>query len=380
MNLLEKYRPKKLADVIGNRKQIEETLEYIKKYKKGKALLIYGPSGCGKNLVIELIANELSYELIELSPSDLRDYENIKKTVLESAKQKSLFNKGKIILIDEIDTMDQGMNKGLVELIKESPFPVVLITTNPFEKRALTIRQHSKLIRFDKIRSDSLKAFLEKVAKSEGIKYEDRALSQLSRFANGDIRAALIDLQVLGEVTENSIRDFSTRNLEQSVFETLRIIFKTKEIENAKIALSQSDKTPEEIFWWLEENIFREYSRPEDIASGYKYLADADFFQSLIIKRQAWGLEKYFIDALSLISIAKSEAYKKFVLYQSPKFFVEIKKPKDLLTSCEKIGRLTHCSKKVAMEYLPLLKAMIKKNKKIGEEFTKEELDAVRGF
>ncbi|MBU5678291.1 MAG: replication factor C large subunit [Candidatus Aenigmarchaeota archaeon] len=380
VDFLLKYKPKSISEVVGNRKQMEEALKFIKEYKKGQALLLYGPSGVGKTLCAELIAKELNYELIELSSSDFRDYESIKRDIFEAGKQRSIFGKGKLILIDEIEIKDKGMIKAILELIRSSEYPVILTSNNPWEKSLLPIRQASKLIKFEKIKSEEIKRFLEKIAKKEKIKYEERALEQLARLANGDIRAAIIDLSTLNEVTEESVKTISTRELEQTIFDTLKIIFKTKNIETAKLGITQSEKEPEEIFLWIEENLPKEYSKEEDLAKAFEYLAKADFFYSMIIKRQNWALEKYFIDFLSFVSIAKKETYRKFVPYTSPKFLYEKKIPEELMEACKKIGRLTHCSSRDALSYLPIFKGLIKKNENIANMFTKEEIEAIKEF
>ena len=377
MNLLTKYKPKKLDETIGNKKQMIEVLNFIKKYKKGKALFIYGPPGCGKTLCIELVADELGGELIRITSSDFCDYENIKKTVLASAKQRSLEKRKKIILIDDVDYLsDRGMKRGLKELISQSIYPVVLIAENPFTENMKDIRSYCKLIKFDKIRSDSLRTFLEKIAKKEKIKYDEKALAQMAKAENGDVRAALIDMETMSEITDKSV--FSERRMEQSIFDTLKIIFKAHELENSRIALSQSDKTPEEVFWWLEENITKEYTKPEDIASAYRFLSYADFFQSLIIKRQSWGMYKYFFDMLTSINVSSKDSYRKFVFYQPPKFFMQLKrqKPKGLSDVCKKIGKMTHTSNKVAMSYIPLIKVLIRNGSRFN--FDKEDIEAIR--
>ena len=380
VDFLQKYKPKSIREVAGNKAQMEQALNFVKNYKKGKALLLYGPPGTGKTLCAELIAKELGYELIELSPSDFRDYETIKKEIFEAGKQRSIFGKGRLILIDEIEVKDKGMVKAIVELIKNSEHPIILTANDPWDKSLLPIRQTSELIKFDKIRVDAIKSYLEMIAKKEKIKYDEKALYQLARMVNGDIRAAIVDLNSLHEVTEESIKAISTRDVEQTIFDTLKIIFKTMNIDIAKFAIAQSEKTPEEIFLWIEENLSKEYTNPEDLAKALEYLAYADFFYSMIIKRQNWALEKYFLDFLACISIAKKEPYKKFVAYTSPKTFKEKKISKELLDACIKIGRLTHCSSKVAMDYLPIVKNIITKNEEFAKIFTKEEIKAIKEF
>ncbi|MEM5861206.1 MAG: replication factor C large subunit [Candidatus Aenigmatarchaeota archaeon] len=380
VDFLIKYKPKSISEVVGNRKQMEEALNFVKNYKKGQALLLYGPPGVGKTLCAELIAKELDYELIELSSSDFRDYETIKKDIFEAGKEKSIFGKGKLILIDELETKDRGMIKAILELIRNSEYPVILTSNDPWDKSLLPVRQVSKLISFDKIKTEDIKRFLEMIAKRENIKYEDRALEQLARLANGDIRAAIIDLSTLNEVTEESIQTISTRDFEHTIFDTLKIIFKTKKLDTARLAIEKSEKEPEEIFLWIEENLAKEYTKEEDLAKAFEYLAKADFFNSMIIRRQNWALEKYFIDFISFVSIAKKETYKKFVGYTFPKFLYEKKIPKELRDACIKIGRLTHCSSKDAISYLPIFKELIKKNEKIANMFTKEEIEAIKEF
>jgi replication factor C large subunit len=377
--LLEKYRPKNISDVIGNKKQIEEILGHVKNYHKGKPLMLHGPSGSGKNLVLELIARELNYELVELTASDFRDYQSIKQGILNSATQISLFSKGKIILVDDTEIADHGMMKGIREVVRESSFPVMLMAANPYTKQLYELRKISILVRFDKVRSDSMKSFLEKIAKAEGIAYEEKALGQLARMADGDVRSALIDLEAIGEVTEKSILLLGQRNFKQSVFDTLKIMLKTTDSENSKLAIEQSEKDPEEIFWWMEENIFREYEKPQEIAVAYEFLARADYFSCLIMRRQSWGLQKYVSDMMAFVSIAKQNPYRKFSMYQSPKFFARLgaRRSADITNIMEKIGKMTHTSRKNASFFIPMLKRLSKQGY-LDDYFTTDEKDALK--
>lgn len=378
----EKYAPKSLDDVIGNRKQATQLMDCIRNYRRGNPIFVYGPHGSGKNLAVEIIAKELGYEIVELTASDFRDYESIMSSIFQSSQQQSLFSKGKIILIDDMDLVDSGMVRGIKEVINKSSFPVVLVGKDPYERKISEIRRMSVLIKFDKIRHDTLLSFLRGVAEKEGIKYEEKALGQLARITDGDARAALIDMESLGEITSEKISSLSDRTFEQPIFETMRIIMKTTRLENSRLALEQSSKTPEEIFWWLEENIFREYSRPDEIAKAYGYLAYADYFNALIIKRQSWGLMKYYSDLVSSVSVAKKEPSRKFVLYQPPKlFFQSVKNSKEALSALEKIKEATHTSRKIAMQYIPLIKALLK-SKKFAENLglSREEVEAIRSF
>lgn len=380
-SLLEKYRPKTLDDIIGNKKQIQEILSAVNSYRKGKPIMIYGPSGSGKNLAVEIIAGELNYELVELTASDFRDYQSIKQGMLKSATQMSLFRNGKILLVDEMEIADRGMLRGVKELIRESSFPIILIVSNPYDKKFYDLRKVSLLIKFDKVRSDSIKSFLEHVASDEGIDFDEKSISQLARIADGDVRSALIDMKAMGEVTEKSMALLGQRNFRQSVFETLKIIFKTTESENSRLAIENSEKDIEELFWWIEENIFREYENPKDIAASYEFLAKADYFSSLILRRQSWGLQKYVTDEISFVSVAKESPYRKFSMYQPPKFFMHLgaRKGADMVSAIEKISRATHTSRIKSLAYIPMIKRLSKEG--LIEEFlTEKEIEAIESF
>ncbi len=370
-SLFEKHRPSSIAQIIGNRKQIEEIKRMIINYT-GKPVFICGPPGTGKNLAVELIAAELDYELIQLTASDFRNYESIKNTIFQSARHQSLLNgnnlngksdsnngyrKGKIILVDELDVADGGMVKGLKEVIAESSFPIVFIASDPYSRHLLELRNSSAIVRMDKIRSDSMAAFLKNVARKEDMDFDEQALEQLARMADGDVRAALIDMESIGQVNDSNLKCIGNRTYEQNVFETLKILFRARSLDNARMAVEHSDKSADELFWWVEENTFREFSNPDEIAASYKFLAKADYFQSLIIRRQTWSLQKYLSDLICCVSIGKKEQARKFVAYQPPRFFSRgMGSRAEAAEIIENLAKATHISKKAALIYIPLLK------------------------
>ena len=181
--------------------------------------------------------------------------------------------------------------------------------------------------------------------------------------SNGDVRAALIDLASLNEVTMESIKSVGDRDQEQSIFDTLKIIFKTTDIENSSLALEQSDKTPDEIFWWIEENVVREY-QDDDLKNALEFLSLADIMRNRITKRQDWSLFRYYLDFISVgIALSKKETYRKFVKYGFPTYILKKgimkTKKKELESKIEKLRERMHCSKKIIREEMPYLKQFL---------------------
>lgn len=361
--LLDKHKPKTAADMIANREQLEEIKGWVKDWQKGQALLLHGPTGSGKSMSVEIIAKELDYELVESHASDNR---SSLKTVLKAAAQKSLLLRRKLILIDEIETLDSV--KGAIELIKTSEFPVIFVGTNPYEKKLVSLRQRCKLVKFRKIRSDVMARFLGYVNAKEKLNVPEADVYSISKACNGDVRAALIDLFYSNKP--------GVRDCDDDIFDILKTIFKSHNIKDIRNALTNANA--EDVVQWLENNIAEEYKDRDEIASAYESLSKADLFVSRIIKTQSWGLQKYFID-LGVLGVSASKRHPNpgFILYSRPYYHHN---QNDMNGILEKMGKKLHVSKKAAKDYLPIIKKLAQKTgiaRKL--DLTEEDLLAIDG-
>ncbi len=329
--LLSKYRPKTTKEIIGNGTAISQIKSWLGawKDKDSKALYVYGPTGVGKTLAVELIAQELNYELLRCGADEQRSLAYL-RTFISASGQQSLFFRKKLILIDDFDIIES--KKGIAELIKESRCPIVLISGEYNLKPDL--KRYCTVTKFTKPRYDQVQKFLEKIALSEKISISKPLLTRMAR-AN-DVRAALIDLETLSD---------GYRDTEDDIFAALRILFKTTSMENVP--------RREDLIAWVEENIPEEYQTREEIARAYDYLSKADLYTARIRKRQAWTLQKYEIElALYGVALSKTRQSNRFVNYRRPPF--RISNEQALL----ELAQLTHTSRRKAREYMPLVNAL----------------------
>ena len=128
-NLLnERYRPKKIDDLIGNKKNIsiaEKWLDDFKNLKPNtpKMLLISGPPGIGKTTFAKILLNENGYSVIEYNASDVRSQKLVKENLGKIIDNKNINKLTKQregitgIIMDEIDGMSSGDRGGVSELI-----------------------------------------------------------------------------------------------------------------------------------------------------------------------------------------------------------------------------------------------------------------------
>jgi len=369
MDLAKKYEPKRLAEFVGNKNAVETVIKNLGK----KPLLLFGPPGVGKSSLCRVIAKEFNYELYELNASDRRDMESLEKTVMLSASQQSLFGKKKLIVIDEVDGLsgknDFGAISKLTELIKVCRYPLVFIAQDAYDPKLRALREKCLVIPFSKIPYTSILKRLKEICEREGLKYDERILKTIAQRSNGDLRAAIMDLESLiqGNSLLKTTESLGYRDVEKNVFDSLRILLKTKRVDVAKGILDSIDMLPQDFFWWVEENVIREYSNPKDRAKALEILSKADMVQRWITKRQAWNLLRFFSDLITVnIALAKEEKYGGFTKYAFPFFLRKMSIAKSARQKrdsvCETLGKEMHASKRIVKQLLPYLEFFIDLN------------------
>ncbi|HLD16016.1 MAG TPA: AAA family ATPase, partial [Candidatus Nanoarchaeia archaeon] len=232
MSFFQKYKPESLKDIQGN----QETFFKLRKaVSEKKPVLLYGPPGIGKTISVHVLASELNFELIEVNASDTRNKDSIHSIVGAAASQMSLFSKGKIILIDEIDGLsgkeDRGGVQEVASILSEVKQPVVVIANDPWDSKFSTLRKKCMLLELKSLSSFEILRFLEKISKQENIKINPEELNALAVFSKGDLRAAINDLETLSsikkEITKQDIDNLGFRERKESILIALKKIFKS---------------------------------------------------------------------------------------------------------------------------------------------------------
>ncbi|MFQ6020872.1 MAG: replication factor C large subunit [Candidatus Aenigmatarchaeota archaeon] len=348
--LIEKYKPKKLREIVGQISVIRQVTEWLRNWEPGKALLLYGPTGIGKTIIIEVIAKENKWNLFEINASDNRSAKTIKEKLKPIIKQNSLLGE-RIILIDEVDGLyssDRGGLPEIIKIIKESAFPVILTANDAYDRKLISLRGYCDLIKMRRIPVNLIEKKLRQINYKESLGLSDKAIREIAQNSNGDLRSAINDLEL-------SKGEIGIRERKIDIFNTLKIIFKTQDLLTALNAINNSEKDIDEIFWWIEENIPNEYEKPEEIAKAFEMLSKADLFKSKIIKNQNYRFKKYMVEMVAGVALAKEKPYRKFVSYKfpaKPRFF---KRDENLI----ELAKQLHCSKKCVSAQMPYLRIIM---------------------
>lgn len=377
----------KMNQIIGQEKSVNSINSFFKDFRKGKGLFLYGPVGTGKTSSIYAFAKENNYELLELNASDSRNQKDISDFLSRATGQMSLFATKKIILIDEIDGLsgmkDRGASKVIVEFIKKSTFPIVVVGVNAFDSKVNAITKVCKNVEYNILTNKDVENILNDVLVEENLKIDEKIIKSISRKCNGDARAALNDLFCTVISGEKDVEELESRIVKNSMVDALTRVLKSKD---ANIFLGAYDNVEEDldkIFLWLDENIPEEYLEIEDLAKGYENLALADRFYNRIKRWQYYRFYVYCFQILSAgVALAKKAKYKLPPKYKESKRILKywqanmtFAKRKSII---EKISEKTNTSvKKTIKEIYPFLITALINNKKLADEFdlNDEEVD-----
>ncbi|MDI6721038.1 MAG: AAA family ATPase [Candidatus Aenigmarchaeota archaeon] len=367
--LLHKYLPKTAKEFTGNYAALQEIKKWLSAWQKGSALIVHGPVGTGKTLAVRLIARENGYEVLETGADE--ELPSAKK-IISSSMQHSFSKRKKIILIDEAEAEPR---KFISELVEKSLYPIIMITGDLYERSMADFRRRFDAVKFTKIRYDTIANFLVRVCEAEGIKYESHAINQLAKMANGDIRAALLDISQTKEISMNSILNTGYRDDTDDIFSTIKIIFKSADFGVVSIAKEKCGN-PDDALRWVEENVADEYDAI-GIARSMDFISKADIMDSRIIRTQSWNLKKYtYIYSFHGIALSKKAPSSAFVRYKFPRYF-----PRKSTEAIEKFAANVHTSRRKLAREMNFIK-IISKNRDVQDEvgLTKEDLALLKGI
>lgn len=365
----EKYRVKCFSDVRGQELAIDKIKIFLRSFPKKKAIALHGPPGVGKTSLAYAVAFEMDAEVLELNASDFRNKAKIAEIVGPASRQKSLFRKNKIILVDEVDGIasikDRGGLGELLGLLEKSAFPIIITANDIWNKKFSLLRKKTELVQLKEVDYKVVLKILQGVCEKENCVVSSEVLTSIAIKARGDIRAALNDLQILSKMdSPELLSEVGERNKEQSIFSALQYVFKNAKIGPEMIKVYDEVNMPiDDIFLWVEENIPIEY-KGVDLVRALDALSLADVFRGRIRRQRHWRFMVYEYFLLGA-GVATAKKYNRagWTNYRKPsrilKIWLQNQRALKKKTICQKYAKHCHISTKTAMKDFMLLKIIL---------------------
>ena len=243
----EKYRPEKLSDVIGQDAIVDKLKEFVKA-KSFPSMIFSGPAGVGKTtsaiaLARELYGEHMNDAFLELNASDSRGIDVIRGRVKEFARTLPLSGgMVKIIFLDEADALTSEAQHALRRTMeKYSSSTRFILSANYASKIIEPIQSRCVVLRFKPLKEEEMKTYIERVAKTEGLEVNEKAIEALIYVSEGDLRKLTNIMQSAAvsekKVTDKEIYDIAARARPKEIIAMLKYAL-AGEFVNARAELN----------------------------------------------------------------------------------------------------------------------------------------------
>ena len=264
--LARRYRPTRLADLVGQDLLQSTLTEAIQQNHLPHAILLHGIRGVGKTTTARIIARALNcigedgngpitpnpcgvcasckdiaddrhLDVIEMDAASRTGVDDVRE-IVESARYKAVKGRFKIFIIDEVHMLSKSAFNALLKTLEEPPAHVKFIfATTEIRKIPDTIL--SRCMRFDlkRIEPATVLTYIADLCRQEGVTASNEALGHIARAGDGSMRDALslldqaIALSLANNiegVTEDLVRKMLGATDRGHIFTLLKSLFEGK--------------------------------------------------------------------------------------------------------------------------------------------------------
>ncbi len=225
--LAERMRPKKLAGfagqdhAVGEGSIIRHTIESDNIF----SMILWGPPGCGKTTLAEIIAHETSSRFIRLS-AVLSGVKDIRAIIDEADKRRKIYQKKTILFVDEIHRFNKSQQDAFLPHVESGLITLIGATTeNPSFEIIAPLLSRCRVITLNSLSEEDLRRICKRALndKEKGLgknnfEISDKALWHLVKIADGDARAALNNLEIAASLAmEKGLKKIGLDEIEKAL-------------------------------------------------------------------------------------------------------------------------------------------------------------------
>ena len=209
--LAERMRARNLTEFFGQEHIVAENslLRRAIKLDRLGSCIFWGPPGCGKTTLANIIANGTDGDFVKLNAvsSGVAD---VKKVIEDAKLAKKLYGKKTYLLLDECHRFNKAQSDSLLPSVENGDIIFIGSTTeNPYASMTPAIVSRCRVFELKRLNNANVKkALIKALADKErglgnmDICVNDDALDHLAEVSAGDLRVALNALELAVLTTE----------------------------------------------------------------------------------------------------------------------------------------------------------------------------------
>ncbi len=213
--LARKWRPRRFAELVGQEHVVRALMHSLDSGRMHHAYLFTGTRGVGKTTIARIFAKSLNcakgvsaepcgecpvcrsvdegrfIDLLEIDAASNTGIDDVRE-LIENAQYAPTSGRYKVYLIDEVHMLSRSAFNALLKTLEEPPehAKFLLATTDP-QKLPVTVLSRCLQFSLKRLLPEQIVAQMRHILQAEHIEFDDEALIELTRGADGSLRDGL---------------------------------------------------------------------------------------------------------------------------------------------------------------------------------------------
>lgn len=208
--LADRIRPRTLEEYIGQEHIVGpgRLLRRAIEADRVSSILLYGPPGCGKTTLANIISEQTKGEFVRLNAVDA-SVKDVRAVIEQADTNKKMYNTKTILFLDEVHRFNRSQQDALLPAVEKGTIIFIGATTeNPFHHVNGALISRSTLFQLKPLTKEHSLIAMKRalIDKERGLGFmpiqaDPDALEHIASMANGDIRRALNALEMAAMTT-----------------------------------------------------------------------------------------------------------------------------------------------------------------------------------
>ncbi len=203
-----RMRPRRLEDFVGQEDIVGPgtVLRIAIQEDTLSSAIFWGPPGCGKTTLAEIIAEMTSAEFKKIS-AVTATVGDVRKVIAEARERKKAYARRTIMLLDEVHRFNKAQQDTLLPAVEDGSIILIGTTTeNPYFEVNSALISRSRVFQLNGLKDGDLAAIIKRALKDktnglgrENVVFDKDAEDHLINTAAGDARSLLNGLEAVAQ-------------------------------------------------------------------------------------------------------------------------------------------------------------------------------------